>query len=221
MAVTHPFVSGKSDGADATLVRPSNWNAGHTVDPATITRAMAAADAKGWSFLGSASGAAVTVGPVVWTGTWRQLEVWYIIEGYNGGTPVGRLLLGAASISTTAATNGSRLREGVGTENVTPVSVPGIPLAVTLSNIARGGIARIDGPSGGFKRIRVSGENGAPSVTVPPTMFEGRGFFSDLGTNLPLQRAQLTVYDTLTAVAASAQTFTGNTYLMVLGRNTD
>ncbi len=30
MAVTHIFVSAKSDGGDATLVRPSNWNASHT-----------------------------------------------------------------------------------------------------------------------------------------------------------------------------------------------
>lgn len=29
--VVHPFVSGVSDGADATKVRPSNWNADHTV----------------------------------------------------------------------------------------------------------------------------------------------------------------------------------------------
>lgn len=27
--ITHVFVSGKADGTDATLVRPSNWNAGH------------------------------------------------------------------------------------------------------------------------------------------------------------------------------------------------
>lgn len=31
LSVTHPFVSGKSDGADATLVQPSNWNAGHSL----------------------------------------------------------------------------------------------------------------------------------------------------------------------------------------------
>jgi len=29
MAITHAFVSQKSDGADTTLVRPSNWNAAH------------------------------------------------------------------------------------------------------------------------------------------------------------------------------------------------
>lgn len=30
LEVTHPFVSGKSDGPDATEVQPSNWNAKHT-----------------------------------------------------------------------------------------------------------------------------------------------------------------------------------------------
>ena len=30
MGVTHTMVSGKSDGADASLVRPSDWNAAHT-----------------------------------------------------------------------------------------------------------------------------------------------------------------------------------------------
>lgn len=29
-SVTHAFVSAVADGADATLVRPSNWNAAHT-----------------------------------------------------------------------------------------------------------------------------------------------------------------------------------------------
>lgn len=41
MIVTHPFVSAKADGGDATLIRPSNWNAVHTstieaVDGATL-----------------------------------------------------------------------------------------------------------------------------------------------------------------------------------------
>ena len=31
LSVTHPFVSAVADGADASVVRPSNWNATHTV----------------------------------------------------------------------------------------------------------------------------------------------------------------------------------------------
>lgn len=33
--VTHTFVSAKADGGDATLVRPSNWNADLTLSMAT------------------------------------------------------------------------------------------------------------------------------------------------------------------------------------------
>jgi microcystin-dependent protein len=35
IAVTHPFVSAKGDGTDATLVRPSNWNEPHTINMAS------------------------------------------------------------------------------------------------------------------------------------------------------------------------------------------
>lgn len=31
ISITHAFVSGKTDGADATKVQPSNWNAGHPI----------------------------------------------------------------------------------------------------------------------------------------------------------------------------------------------
>ena len=37
IVVKHPFVSAKGDGSDATLVRPSNWNANHTIEQATNT----------------------------------------------------------------------------------------------------------------------------------------------------------------------------------------
>lgn len=37
MALKHTFVSAKTDGADATLVQPSNWNADHVVDGDGLT----------------------------------------------------------------------------------------------------------------------------------------------------------------------------------------
>lgn len=37
MPVKHAFTSAKSDGADATLVRPSDWNAGHVTPYAAST----------------------------------------------------------------------------------------------------------------------------------------------------------------------------------------
>lgn len=37
MPITHTFVSAVSDGADTTLVRPTNWNADHTITCGTAT----------------------------------------------------------------------------------------------------------------------------------------------------------------------------------------
>lgn len=42
MSVTHAKVSAKGDGTDATLVRPSDWNASHVIGNGTITAAMLA-----------------------------------------------------------------------------------------------------------------------------------------------------------------------------------
>lgn len=177
----------------------------------------------GWRFLGTATGAAVTVGPVVWAGTFLQYMIKYWIAGYNGGTPVGRILLGSASISTTGLTNSFAVSEGVTapTTGSGAGAVPGCPLAVTLSAIGRGGWVFVDGVSGGVKELVIQGRNVVPAVASIPTLFRGVSFFSDLGTNLVLQRAQLSVYDTLTAAALSAQTFTSGTYLSVWGRNND
>ena len=193
------------------------------VPSGAVNRASLTPDARNWVFLGTATAAAVTVGPVVWLGTYKQLMIRYWIAGYSGGTPVGRLLLGAASISTTALTNSWSLSEGVTAPTTAAgvTAVPGVPMAVTLSNVGRGGIAYVDGASGSIKSIEVIGRNQTPSVATAPTLFRAASFFSDLGTNLPIQRAQLTSYDTLTAVAVSANTFTAGTYLTVWGRNND
>lgn len=194
-----------------------------TDDTILANRAALPVDAKGWSFLGTATGATTTVGPVIWTATFQQLMIKYWIAGYNGGTPVGRLLLGGASISTTALTNSFANSEGVTapTTGSGATAIPGVPLAVTLSNIGRGGWAFVDGASGQIKEIIITGRNVTPSIASVPTLFRSASFFSDLGTNLPIQRLQLSVYDTLTAVALSAQTFTANTYVSAWGRNND
>lgn len=177
-------------------------------------------DAKNWAFLGTISGTGVTVGPLIWTGQFQQIYFEYIIGGYNGGTPVGRLLCGSAAISTTALTNGNKLLSD-GTSNATSINVPGCPLAVTLSAIARQGRGWISGASGSLKQIDIIGKSGNPAVGTSPTSFSACSFFSDLGTNLLIQRLQLTVYDTLITTAASAQTFTATTQLWAWGRFND
>lgn len=173
-----------------------------------------------WFFLGiqKIGANAVTVGPVTWNGTFKQLWGRYLIKGYSGGTPVGRLLTGAATISTTAANNGNGLVEG-GTATATSVSVPGCPLASTLSAIARSGYFFIDGASGDLKEIRIDGKEGNPAAASSPVVFQGASSFTDLSTNLPLQRAQLTVYDTLTTTTVSTNLFLTGSYLALWGRN--
>lgn len=193
------------------------------ITAATISRASLSAGAKDWIFLGSATGATTTVGPVIWTATVQQLMIYYWIAGYSGGTPVGRILLGSASISTTGLTNSYSLSEGVTSPTTASGAgaVPGCPLAVTLSAIGRGGVIFVDGASGSVKALEIIGRNVTPSVSSIPTLYRAASFFSDLSTNLNLLRAQLTVYDTLSSTAVSSNTFTSGTYLSVWGRNTD
>lgn len=42
MGITHSFVSGKSDGSDTSLVKPSDWNAAHVIGDGTMTLDAAA-----------------------------------------------------------------------------------------------------------------------------------------------------------------------------------
>lgn len=167
-------------------------------------------------YLGRITSTGVTVGPLTWLDTFERIVFKYQIGGYNGGTPVGRFLCGSAAISTIALTNGNALVEGA-TLNNTSVSKPGCPLAVTLSNVARSGWGTISGESGAFKQIDIHGMSGNPAVATAPLTLEARSFFSDLGTNLPIKRIQLTVYDTLITAVASAQTFTATTYIEAWG----
>lgn len=185
-----------------------------------VSRALLGPDAKNWSFLGQVIGpAGVTVGPVVWVGTFEEIYWQYWIQGYSGGA-IGRQLIGAASISTTGTTNGNKLIEDV-TANATSVSVPGCPLAVTVANVARSGHGVIMGASGQIKRIIIQGAEGPFAANSAPVHFTAESAFDDGAGNLPIQRMQLTVYDTITATSVSTTTFGGTTSLKVWGRNND
>lgn len=184
------------------------------------TRALLAADAKNWSFLGSIIGpSGVTVGPIVWTGTFVQIYFQYFISGYSGGA-IGRLLCGAASISTTGTTNGNKLIEDA-TANATSVSVPGVPLAVTVAAVARMGHGVIMGASGQLKRIVIQGAEGPFAANSAPVHFTAESAFDDGAGNLPIKQLQLSVYDTITATTLSTTTFGAATSLIAWGRNSD
>lgn len=46
MAITHAKVSSKNEGSDASLVQPSDWNAGHAIGAGTIVNADVSASAE-------------------------------------------------------------------------------------------------------------------------------------------------------------------------------
>lgn len=171
-----------------------------------------------WKFLGTASGSGTTVGPIVWFENFQFFFFAYLITGYSG-TAVGRLLIGPSTPNTTGATNGNKLIEDV-TANATSVSVPGMPLAVTLSNIPRSGWGHILGASGALKQIESVGMNGTVSPATSPLSIFSRGFFSDLGTNLPIKQAQLTAYSTLVSTTPSGS-FNAGTQLWFWGMSND
>lgn len=192
-------------------------------DTGTVSRLMQDATGKGWQLIGSSVSAGGSNPSVTTTGTFRQFMIFYQIVGYSGGTPVGRFLCGNTTPSISARTNSFSLSEGVSAPSTASglTAIPGVPLAVTLSNIGRSGTISVDGPSGSPKTINIIGNEGIPSVSTAPTLFRGSSFFSDLSTDLPLKQFQLIVYDTLTATAVSSNTFTAGTYIIVWGRNTD
>lgn len=197
-------------------------------DTLNASRLSLPAESRGWQFLGTATGAATTIGPVIWTATMRQIMIIHFVAGYNGGTPIGRILFGSASISTTAANNGTNIHDqatgAAASASTTCASIPGIPMGATGGLLQRGGVFYVDGASGSFKTYYGHGWNSTVAtlaVATPPSYFTCAGAFTDLGTNLPLLRAQMTVYDTLVATAASSQQFLTGSYISVWGRNND
>jgi hypothetical protein len=205
----------------------STLNADAAPTCTSVTQATMAAGAINWAFCGTTNGAVseltvVNASTCCNGTTCREFMLHYLIVGYSAGA-VGRLLMGPGTPSTTAATNGSGLRE-VTTATATDVStaavsIPGIPLAITVTAIARDGWIMIDGASGSLKSININGLDGNPSVSAAPTIFQGVGWFSDLSTNLPLQQFTLGVYATLATTALAATTFAAGTRLDVWGRN--
>jgi hypothetical protein len=103
MPITHTFVSAKSDGADATLVQPGDWNANHTVEldyveftsnvsPTATTEATANTVVTGSSV--AYDGSTVVIieffSPLVRADTGaaaRQLLIWL----YDGSSSIGQM----------------------------------------------------------------------------------------------------------------------------------
>ncbi len=209
-----PVATSFSTGADGEDGPP-----GFGMPTGILSRAQIGADAKGWSFLGTISGSGVSVGPLIWTGQFQQIYFEYFIAGTSVATGP-RLLCGSAAIATASATNGNVLLEGV-TLNSTSVSAAGCPTGVAINTLPRFGHGNISGASGAFKQILIEGQWGTPAVATAPTIFSAGSFFSDLGTNLLIQRLQLSCYDLITGTTISVNTLTAGTALWAWGRNND
>lgn len=152
MAIKHAFVSGKADGGDTTLVRPSNWNADHTVEnfldiPDVVTPA---APATGWLRLfaktRAARGTLNTIGPlgvdvayqpalfgntmVLWvpSGTTAQTAFGATYTARNNGTAAAQAT--PARASTNAMTSLLRAQFGTGT---TATDASGTQTAATVA----------------------------------------------------------------------------------------
>jgi hypothetical protein len=82
VTVTHPFVSAIPDGADTTLVRPSNWNATHSISGILDV-------ANGGT--GTATPAIVAGTNVTVTGTWPNQTI--ASTGGSGGSSLPKALL--------------------------------------------------------------------------------------------------------------------------------
>lgn len=205
-------------------------------------RSKLAPNAKNWAFLGRAKLAAIatTVGPVIWTGTYANLYFEYVITGYSGAG-VGRVLMGAGTPSTSALTNAIRLIETPTVSTVDGTAVvpvwstlttlaagplrAGLPLSSVSSSVGRAGVGWVWGDSGSVKSMKVEGNQSTGTTTITgaqsPTTFIGSSYFTDGGTNLPIQQMQITAYNLLTGVVVGANTMNVGTYIAVWGRNND
>lgn len=152
MAIKHAFTSAKSDGVDATLIQPSNWNADHTVEnfldiPDVVTPA---APATGWLRLfaktRAARGTLNTIGPlgvdvayqpalfgntmVLWvpSGTTAQTAFGATYTARNNGTAAAQAT--PARASTNAMTSLLRAQFGTGT---TATGASGTQTAATVA----------------------------------------------------------------------------------------
>jgi hypothetical protein len=86
VGITHSFVSAKADGGDATLVTPSAWNAGHTLDsvaPSGLTGATAASRYVGATASGAPASGTFSTGDFVID---QMGKVWVCTAGGTSGT---------------------------------------------------------------------------------------------------------------------------------------
>ena len=92
MSIKHAFTNPKSDGADATITRPSDWNADHVIQAGTITYAQIQNVSATDKLLGRVTAAAGVIEEIICTAAGRAL-----IDDANAAAQLTTLGAAAAS----------------------------------------------------------------------------------------------------------------------------
>lgn len=138
IAITHPFVNPKADGADATITRPSDWNATHTlsglgtgVETALgVNVGSAGAVVINGGALGTPSGGVATNLTGTASGlTAGAVALSGVTGSYTSGGAVYASSTSALSVGALLATNGVVVGGGAG---AAPATVAGFTLVGTL-----------------------------------------------------------------------------------------
>lgn len=135
MAIKHPFTSAKADGGDTTLVQPSNWNADHTIDAATITYAQIQNVSATDKLLGRSTAGAGVVEEIALTAAGRAL-----IDDADAAAQ--RTTLGLGTMATAASTDYLLLAGGAVT-GPTTVSVNSTSDALRINQLNATGNALV------------------------------------------------------------------------------
>lgn len=163
--VTHPFVNEKADGADPTVVKPSDWNANHVVDMS--------AD----GLIGRPPGAGAGVADVV---AWADVGAGVLPSGlgplpFSGSVvPAGWLLCYGQAVSRTTY---ARLFAAIGTaygvgDGSTTFNVPDMRGRIIVGKDDMGGVAanRVTNGVSGFDATVLGASGGAQSKTPAATL---------------------------------------------------
>tara|TARA_R110000868_G_scaffold300126_1_gene560494 strand:- start:31066 stop:32655 length:1590 start_codon:yes stop_codon:yes gene_type:complete len=200
ISLKHAFNSGKTDGADATLVQPSNWNAEHTLQMATskllgrTTASTGAAEEIAVSGdLSLASGTLGLASPLA-----TALPV---TSGGTGKTTANAALTNLTTFTTTATAAGTTTLTSSSTyfQYFTGTTTQTITLPVT-STLAQGWSFHIVNNSTGNLTVNSSGGNLV--ITVLPGITAMVTCILITGTTAASWEAGLTDFSTVTGTGA-------------------
>lgn len=171
----HPFVSAKSDGGDATLVRPSNWNAGHDIGIQLTNRSGGTLVVGDVLALSAANDESAILGD-----TAASLQTYVVAQGTPANLAQGIFTqTGAVTVKVNAATTrGNYLQKSSGAKALedtgvaaganTPPPIGAVGIALTSA----GGAGTVIGHLFGFTVGVGLGKKGADiasasSLTIP------------------------------------------------------